>query len=110
MAEIQDLTIKLEIDIVKHIKDSKNFNLNQFDSKSVITQTEQIWRLLRRCETPLKDVTMAVEKKASADRSFFQKASLGIGAVCAGNSGVSYIHYLDCKGMYMYICEKPSFL
>jgi hypothetical protein len=32
----------------------------------------------------MKDVTMAVEKKALADRGFFQKASLGIGAVCAG--------------------------
>ncbi|XP_045163886.2 uncharacterized protein LOC123528222 [Mercenaria mercenaria] len=84
VAEIQDLTIKLEIDIVKHLKDSKSFHLNQFDSKSVITQTEQIWRLLRRCESPMKTVTMAVEKKASANRSFFQNASLGIGAVCAG--------------------------
>ncbi|XP_060578215.1 uncharacterized protein LOC132735292 [Ruditapes philippinarum] len=84
VAEIQDLTIKLEIDIIRHLKDSKNFHLNQFDSKAVITQTEQIWRLLRRCETPMKDVTMAVEKKALADRGFFQKASMGIGAVCAG--------------------------
>lgn len=84
VATIQDLTIKLEIEIIGHLKDSKTFHLNQFDSKSVITQTEQIWRLLRRCEAPLKDVTMAVERKASADRNFFQRASMGIGAVCAG--------------------------
>ncbi|KAL4220909.1 hypothetical protein ACF0H5_019175 [Mactra antiquata] len=96
VSTIQDLTIKLEIDVVKHLHDSTNFQLNQLDSKSVITQTEQIWRLLRRCESPLKEVTMAVEQKASADRDFFQRASMGVGAVCAGRflwslwSGDSY--------------------
>ena len=81
---MQDLTIRLEIDIIKHIRDKNDFQMNQFDSKAIMTQTEQIWRLVRSCETPLKQVTMAVEQKASADRTFFQRASLGVGAVCAG--------------------------
>lgn len=84
VGNIQDQTIKLEIDIVKHLKGKNDFLLTQFDSKSVITQTEQIWRLLRKCELPLRDVTKAVTQKATADRNFFQRASLGIGAVCAG--------------------------
>lgn len=84
VARIQDLTIKLEIEIVKHLQESSEFHLNQIDSKSVITQTEQIWRLLRRCEAPLKEVTSAVELKAGTDERFFNRASMGIGAICAG--------------------------
>lgn len=83
IATVQDSTIKLEIEITRHIKDKRDFQLNQFDSKAVMMQTEQIWKLLRRTEQPLKLVTHAIEAKASSDRTFFQRASLGIGAVCA---------------------------
>ena len=81
---MQHRTIQLEVDIVKHIKDKNDFQLSQFDSKAVMTQAEQLWRLVRRCEVPLRKITQAVEQKASADQIFFQRASLGIGAVCAG--------------------------
>lgn len=84
VSTIQDLTIKLEVEIVKHLQDGTEFHLNQIDSKSVMTQTEQIWRLLRKCESPLKEVTSAIELKADTDERFFQRASLGIGAICAG--------------------------
>ena len=81
---LQDMTLKLEFAITRHLKENEDFNPVQFDSRPVMTQTEQIWQLLRRCEGQMKMVTSAVEQKATADRNFFQKASLGIGAVCAG--------------------------
>ncbi|WAR13987.1 hypothetical protein MAR_004092 [Mya arenaria] len=73
---IQDSTIKLEIDIIRHLQGTKDFHLNTFDSKSVIAQTESIWRLIRRCEAPLKFVKDAVDIKATADQNFFHRASL----------------------------------
>ena len=84
VASIQDATLQLEFAITRHLKENDDFNPVQFDSKPVMTQTDQIWRLLKRCEGQMKMVTSAVEQKASADRNFFQRASLGIGAVCAG--------------------------
>ena len=84
VSTIQDLTIKLEIEIVKHLQSGSDFNMSQIDSKSVIAQTEQIWKLLRKCDAPLKEVTSAVELKAGTDERFFHRASLGVGAVCAG--------------------------
>lgn len=84
VSSLQDMTLKLEFAITRHLKENEDFNPVQLDSKSVITQTEEIWRLLKRCEGQMKMVTSAVEQKAAADRNFFQRASLGIGAVCAG--------------------------
>ena len=86
MSSLQDKTLQLEFAITRHLKENEDFDPTQFDSKPVMTQTEQIWRLLKQCEGQLKMVTSAVEQKATADRNFFQRASLGVGAVCAGRS------------------------
>ena len=84
VANIQDMTLMLEFAITRHLKEHEDFDPVQFDARSVMTQTDQIWRLLKKCEGQMKLVTSAVEEKAAADRNFFQRASLGIGAVCAG--------------------------
>ena len=86
VSSLQDKTLQLGFAITRHLKENEDFDPTQFDSKPVMTQTEQIWRLLKKCEGQMKVVTSAVEDKAMADRNFFQKASLGIGAVCAGRS------------------------
>ena len=92
VSSLQDKTLQLEFAITRHLKENEDFDPTQFDSKYVMTQTEQIWRLLKKCEGQMKMVTSAVEEKALADRNFFQKASLGIGAVCAGRIFLFYIH------------------
>lgn len=88
--DIQTSTVQLELIIMKHLQSAGNsdFQLTQLDSKSIITQTESIWRQIRRCETPMRAVMSAVESKARMDETFFRRASMGIGAVCAGTSGL----------------------
>ena len=96
VATIQDATIKLEIDIIRHLNESKDFHLSHIDSKAVMGQTENIRWLMRRCEGPLREVTKAVEVKAEADQSFFNKASMGIGALCASKDYFMFYHPPPC--------------
>ncbi|KAL3861310.1 hypothetical protein ACJMK2_007346 [Sinanodonta woodiana] len=85
LTSMQELTLDLESAVTKAIVTRDHSLLtDQINTNSLVKQTEQIWKSLKMCREPLTVVMTAVENKGRSEECFFHRASLSIGAVCAG--------------------------
>ncbi|KAK3603472.1 hypothetical protein CHS0354_030312 [Potamilus streckersoni] len=81
----QELTVDLESAVTRAIvARDHSFLTNQISTNSLVKQTEQIWKSLKLCREPLTFVMTAVENKGRSEECFFHRASLSVGAICAG--------------------------